>query len=100
MRTGRPRVPLSIRFWSRVERGDPDECWTWTGTRNYDGYGRISPGGGNRAGVHAIMAHRYAYEALVGPIPAGLTIDHLCRQVDCVNPKHMEPVTIQENIRR
>jgi hypothetical protein len=44
--------------------------------------------------------HRYAYEALVGPIPDGKQIDHLCRNRACCNPEHLEPVTIQENIRR
>ena len=46
------------------------------------------------------MAHRFAYELLIGPIPSGLTIDHLCRNTGCVNPAHMEPVTRAENARR
>ncbi|WP_033356238.1 HNH endonuclease signature motif containing protein, partial [Kitasatospora aureofaciens] len=45
-------------------------------------------------------AHRYAYTQLVGPIPDGLVIDHLCRNPSCVNPAHLEPVTHAENMRR
>jgi hypothetical protein len=48
----------------------------------------------------AVRAHRYAYEQLVGPIPEGLVLDHLCRNRLCINPLHLEPVTIGENIRR
>jgi hypothetical protein len=47
-----------------------------------------------------IRAHRFAYELLVGPIPEGLVIDHLCRNRRCVNPAHLEPVTAEENWRR
>jgi hypothetical protein len=58
------------------------------------GYGVLSTVDGNR------YAHRLAYELLVGPIPEGLHIDHLCRRPECVNPAHLEPVTNVENIRR
>ncbi len=47
-----------------------------------------------------LMSHRYAYEQLIGPIPAGLELDHLCRDPACVNPYHLEPVTHAENMRR
>lgn len=69
----------------------PDGCWYFTGKRNRKGYGQ--------AGMHG-PAHRYYYRELVGPIPEGLTIDHLCEVTYCVNPAHMEPVTVQENTRR
>lgn len=88
------RPTPEARFWANVEKGD--DCWTWLGRR----------GGGNaRYGVlgvnyRRVYAHRFSYELLVGPIPDGLTIDHLCRNTLCVNPDHLEPVTLQENIRR
>lgn len=82
------------RLWAKVDRRGPDECWPWTGARKSDGYGHIAVNG------HHKLAHRATYELLVGPIPDGLVIDHLCRVPHCVNPGHMEPVTLGENSRR
>lgn len=70
-------------------------CWVFLGATQTRGYGSVAIGGG-RSG----LAHRVAYEALVGPIPAGLTLDHLCEVKRCVNPTHLEPVTRAENVRR
>lgn len=69
-------------------------CWVWTALLDHDGYSRISVGGKMRIG------HRVAYEAFRGPIPPGLTLDHLCRNRTCINPDHLEPVTLAENISR
>lgn len=82
------------RFWSKVERRGPEECWLWTALANHDGYGLFFVNG------RRLRAHRYAYELLVGPIPLGLTIDHLCRVRGCANPAHMEPVTNRVNTLR
>jgi hypothetical protein len=84
---------VSERFWSKVERGADDECWLWIGTKNR-GYGQYWNG------QRTVKAHRWAYEEFVGPIPAGLTIDHLCRNPSCVNPAHLEPCTAVENAMR
>lgn len=85
------------RFTSRfVERG-PDDCWEWTGAKTRDGYGTFWPDG--RAGGKQ-YGMRFSYEHYVGPIPDGLTLDHLCRNKGCVNPAHLEPVTMQANLRR
>jgi hypothetical protein len=84
---------LTDRFWSKVDKLD-DGCWLWTGACNSTGYGQWGVNGRSRS------VHRVAYEALVGPIPDGLTIDHLCRVRPCCNPEHLEPVTIAENTAR
>lgn len=69
-------------------------CWNWTGNTASGGYGRVWMGN------QVYSAHRLMYEYLVGPIPAGLQIDHLCRNVICVNPDHLEPVTAKVNLSR
>lgn len=80
-------------FWSAVDRSGPGGCWLWTRTLD-EGYGSY-----NLNGVKH-KAHRYAYEAVVGPIPDGLFLDHLCRVRNCVNPMHLEPVTHKVNMER
>jgi hypothetical protein len=73
---------------------ESDGCWEWTGDRCARGYGRMTI---NRKKV---MAHRIVYQELVGPIPAGLSLDHLCLNPICVRPDHLEAVTHAENVRR
>jgi hypothetical protein len=114
LRTGDPtkirRIPTRAgltteQILSRfVDDMEADGCWLWTGFLSTAGYGRID---GTKKGV---WAHRWAYEQLVGPIPEGYHLDHLCHTTDltcsgggtcthrrCVNPAHLEPVTPQEN---
>ena len=81
-------------IWKRVQK-NPDGCWIWTGSIDRDGYGYLSHGGKSTTG-----AHRVLYEMHNGPIPEGLTIDHLCEIRPCVNPEHLEAVTFDENQRR
>jgi hypothetical protein len=98
LQTNRLVLPGEVeeRFWSKVKHTpDWDGCWLWTDKPHTHGYGRFHVSRGNR-----IMAHRLAYELLVGPIPDGFVIDHLCRVRLCVNPTHLEPVTQKENTRR
>lgn len=85
-----PERQRAHEYWEQRTYRDGD-CWRWSQYRDRDGYGRFGRG-------H--LAHREAYKALVGPIPQGLTLDHLCRNRDCVNPAHLEPVTIGENLLR
>jgi hypothetical protein len=82
------------RFWAKVDK--TDSCWLWTAGAS-EGYGRFRV---SRPTRRTLAAHRVAYEWLVGPIPDGLQLDHLCRNPSCVNPDHLEPVTNRENGRR
>lgn len=83
--------PLTERFWEKTVPAG--ECLEWTGVR-CNGYGQIWFSGRMR------LAHRIAYELVVGPIPEGLTIDHLCRNRACVNTDHLDPCTGKENTLR
>jgi hypothetical protein len=88
---------LPLRFWAKLY-ADPSGCWLWQGGLTADGYGKFYPTTPGR--VVLISSHRAAYLDFVGPIPSGLTIDHLCRTRHCANPRHMEVVTRRENQRR
>ena len=100
--------PTALERWmSKVDKSG--DCWLWTSRIDRYGYGKFTV-----AGRDAI-AHRWGYEALVGPIPEGLTLDHACHSKvveecaalpgvclhrRCVNPEHLEPLTQLENRRR
>jgi HNH endonuclease len=83
---------LFRRFWSKVLIGDG--CWVWQGALTNPGYARVW------AGDKMKQAHNLSYETLVGPIPDGLELDHLCRNRACVRPDHLEPVSRRTNILR
>lgn len=89
-------LKTQVRFWSKVDRRGPDDCWLWAGGR----VGKSSEYGSFGMGKTTIRAHRYAYKLLVGEIPDTLVLDHLCRVPLCVNPAHLEPVTNRVNIMR
>src|SRR3990167_464885 len=90
------------RFWGRVEktgftcreRPDLGDCWIYTGGTKIRGYGMFA------IGNKSVSAHRWAYTQLVGPIPEGLTLDHLCYTRNCVRPSHLEAVSNGENVIR
>jgi hypothetical protein len=80
------------RFWAKVNK--TDTCWLWTASIKPEGYGQFNVGGKTK------LTHRLAYELVVGEIPKGLELDHLCKIRHCVNPAHLEPVTHGENMKR
>lgn len=86
-----PIQQRSAAFWPKVRM--THTCWIWTAARNRHGYGLFPYDRGT-------LAHRAAYELLVGQIPNGRELDHLCRNPSCVNPAHLEPVVHRENMLR
>lgn len=97
------RLAWEIRFWAKVNKDGPlpyhapelGPCWIWTGAISKRGYGQF------RSGNSMVQAHRFIYEKMVGPIPQGLEIDHICVNKACIRYLgHIEPVTGSENIRR
>lgn len=89
----RPRVDILTRIARSIFK-DSRGCWLWNLRKARGGYGQIKFKG------KSVPAHRVAYEAFRGTIPVGLTLDHLCRVRACVNPDHLEPVTIKVNTLR
>lgn len=89
-------VPKRMKFADRIHliAGEVDACWLWPLSRATHGYGQV------RIGGKTMRAHRAAYELLIGPVPEGLELDHLCRNRACVNPAHLAPVTHQINLLR
>lgn len=95
--------PAADRIWQFIDK-TPGGCWIWTGSRGQNGYGLFQVDG------RSTQAHRFVYVALVGPIPDGHQIDHLCHSFSescdggpacphrpCVNPLHLQPVTPRTN---
>lgn len=87
---------LADRLYAKAYE-DANGCWVWTASSQNGGYGRIGLGT-REQGV--ALAYRVSYQLMVGDIPEGLVLDHLCRNRTCINPYHLEPVTQSENLRR
>jgi hypothetical protein len=96
------RRSVHERFWSKVDKAGPvpaaapdlGPCWIWTSAISDSGYGVFGVNGRNR------LVHRYSYEQIVGTIPEGLQLDHLCRVRICLHPEHLEPVSARVNTLR
>ncbi len=84
-----PQARFEDRFWAKVDRSG--DCWEWTASK-IKGHGHLGAANGGTA-----YAHRVSYELLVGPIPAGMEIDHMCHNRGCVNPEHLRVVTPKQN---
>lgn len=82
----------TLRFWNKVAKTTPNECWLWIPRLGGGGYGQIYIKGKQR------YVHRVSYELANGPIPHGLVVDHICKVRHCVNPAHLRAVTTRENI--
>jgi hypothetical protein len=79
---------LPTRFWNKVQ--PMGSCWIWVACRNAAGYGSVSDGNGG-----TMLAHRRAWQALIGDLPP--VLDHICHVRACVNPAHLRPVTVKQN---
>ena len=92
-RFGSPDEPHLAKAWARflskVEK--TETCWLWTKSKNQYGYGTFG------VGQDSWLAHRYSWTQLVGPIPEGLHLDHICHAHNCVNPEHLRTVTNKQN---
>jgi hypothetical protein len=81
-----PTRPLAVRFWEKVDRRGPDDCWEWLGSRHAFGYGRIGVGAPSR---DIETAHRVSWVLHFGPVPSGKHVLHHCDDPPCVNPAHL-----------
>lgn len=84
----KPRLSTLERFTAKIEK--TETCWNWLASKNPKGYGSFNE----------TYAHRWSYEHYKRPISPGWQIDHLCKNTSCVNPDHLEAVTLEENLRR
>lgn len=83
------------RFWSKVDKRGPDECWDWTAYTDPAGYGRFKVPDGDRT----MLAHRYSFILHNGPIHRKWMVLHSCDRPCCVNPRHLRAGDNGDNVR-
>lgn len=96
-----PARPFADRFWEKVDKRGPDDCWLWTGKPDKRGYGWISRGSNGEGSNQRVSAHRASWELHNGPIPDNMNVCHNCPGGDnpsCVNPSHLFLGTHTDNM--
>lgn len=92
------QIPIDMldvaRFYEKIHIDKSSECWNWKGKPSSDGYGRMG------IDYKVYLAHRVSYVLKYGEPPPHMVIDHVCRNRICINPDHLEVVSLEENIRR
>lgn len=88
---GETEAPWAARFWAKVDRRGPDECWPWLTGRTAKGYGEFT------IGSRSLKASRVAWELTQGQILDGLNVCHTCDNPPCCNPAHLWLGTLAEN---